>query len=152
MRRRDCFLLFSIQFYLYRKSRIRLLLTGFLSLRKRFCSIWRILSRVTLNSLPTSSSVRGWPSSRPKRRITTCFLTILQIIQQNIDMLAEHDGFYVAFRGYRVAVRNEITQVGIIFLTNGGLKRCGLTAICMISITFSSDISSACASSATDGS
>ena len=38
---------------------------GWRSLRSAFASIWRMRSRVTLNSLPTSSSVRGLPSSMP---------------------------------------------------------------------------------------
>ena len=36
---------------------------GWRSLRSAFASIWRMRSRVTLNSLPTSSSVRVRPSS-----------------------------------------------------------------------------------------
>jgi hypothetical protein len=32
-----------------------------------FDSIWRIRSRLTLNSRPTSAKVRGWPSSNPNR-------------------------------------------------------------------------------------
>ena len=44
---------------------------GWRSLRSALASIWRIRSRVTLNSLPTSSSVRVWPSSMPKRRRST---------------------------------------------------------------------------------
>lgn len=55
----------------YRKSRIRLLRTGFLSFLNAFASIWRIRSLVTLNSFPTSSRVLGCPSSRPNRRTMT---------------------------------------------------------------------------------
>ena len=40
-------------------------------MRSALASIWRIRSRVTLNSLPTSSKVLGLPSSKPKRRLST---------------------------------------------------------------------------------
>ncbi len=42
-----------------------------LSLASVRASIWRMRSRVTPNTWPTSSSVRGRPSSRPKRRRST---------------------------------------------------------------------------------
>ncbi len=44
---------------------------GWRSLRRALASIWRIRSRLTWNSLPTSSSVRARPSSRPKRSWST---------------------------------------------------------------------------------
>ena len=46
---------------------------GWRSLRSAFASIWRMRSRVTLNSLPTSSSVLALPSSKPKRNLSTFF-------------------------------------------------------------------------------
>src|SRR6202011_3004200 len=54
-----------------RESRSRALRMGWRSLARVLDSIWRMRSRVTPNSLPTSSRVRMWPSSRPKRRRTT---------------------------------------------------------------------------------
>ena len=48
-------------------SRSLRLRDGWRSLRSACDSIWRIRSRVRPNSWPTSSSVRGRPSSRPKR-------------------------------------------------------------------------------------
>ena len=51
--------------YSSRKSRSLRERDGWRSLRSALASIWRIRSRVTLNSLPTSSSVRARPSSSP---------------------------------------------------------------------------------------
>jgi len=49
---------------------------GWRSLRSAFASIWRIRSRVTLNSLPTSSSVRARPKrswrTRRSRPVSDC--------------------------------------------------------------------------------
>jgi len=44
---------------------------GWRNFRNAFASIWRILSRVTPNSRPTSSKVRLRPSSRPNRSCST---------------------------------------------------------------------------------
>jgi FAD/FMN-containing dehydrogenase len=42
---------------------------GCRSFERVFDSIWRILSRLTLNSRPTSAKVRGWPSSNPNHNL-----------------------------------------------------------------------------------
>src|SRR5690606_16318209 len=61
-----------LELYSYsRKSFKRLLRDGWRNLRRAFASIWRIRSRVTPNTLPTSSRVRVRPSSKPKRRRKT---------------------------------------------------------------------------------
>ena len=50
----------------YSKKSFNLLLRdGCLNLRNALASIWRMRSRVTLNSRPTSSKVRALPSSKP---------------------------------------------------------------------------------------
>ena len=49
----------------FKKSLSFLEREGWRSFLKAFASIWRIRSRVTLNSLPTSSKVLGLPSSIP---------------------------------------------------------------------------------------
>ena len=54
-----------------RNSFRRLHLVGFFSFLRALASICLILSLVTSNSLPTSSSVLERPSSRPKRRRRT---------------------------------------------------------------------------------
>src|SRR5206468_4192964 len=54
-----------------RKLRSFLEREGCRSLRKALASIWRMRSRVTAKSCPTSSSVCSQPSERPKRRRST---------------------------------------------------------------------------------
>ena len=53
------------------KSLSLLLRLGCLSFLKALASIWRIRSRVTPNTLPTSSSVLVRPSSKPNLKRNT---------------------------------------------------------------------------------
>ena len=54
-------------------------------------------------------------------------LSLLQVSKQCIDMLTQHNRFYIPFRRYHVAVRYEITQIGIVFLTDRGFQGSWLT-------------------------
>ncbi len=54
-------------------------------------------------------------------------LSVLQIVQQDIDMLTQHDGFHISFRCYGIVVRNEIAQIGIILFADRRLERCRLS-------------------------
>ena len=136
----------------YRKSLIRLLRTGFLSFLSAFASICRIRSRVTLNSLPTSSSVRGCPSSRPKRStITWRSLSFkspsnASICSRSITDSTFPSGVTTLLSATKSPkLESSSSPIGV-------SREAGSLAICMISITLSSDISSASASSVTDGS
>ena len=49
-------------------------------------------------------------------------LPLLKISQKGVDVFPQHNGFHIALRRDHVVVRHEITQVGIVLLTNGRFK------------------------------
>ena len=117
-----------------------------------YASIWRIRSLVTLNSFPTSSSVLGWPSSSPNRStITWRSLSFKSPSRASICSLSITDSTFPsgvsALLSATKSPRLESSSSPM-----GVSKDAGSLAICMISITLSSDISRASASSVTDGS
>ena len=95
------------------------------SLRMALASIWRTRSRVTPKSRPTSSSVRGRPSSRPKRRRMTFSSRGSQALESLIDLLGHHGAVRSLAGSLGVLVGDEIAQRGVLLLADGALKLAG---------------------------
>ena len=109
----------GLHFYQSRKSRSFLLRLGWRSLRRALASIWRIRSRVTLNSLPTSSSVRGRPSSKTKAQTQHLFLTRGQRLEHIGQLLLQQGLAGCLGRDGGIIIGDEVAQMAVLLLADG---------------------------------
>ncbi len=94
---------------------------GCRSFERVFDSIWRTRSRLTLNSRPTFSNVRGWPSSNPNRNWMTFFSRSDSVwrTDSSCSWRRMNDAASTGLTG--VGVLDEVAEVGVLLLAHGGL-------------------------------
>ena len=93
-------------------------------------SIWRMRSRVRLKCSPTSSSVRGSPRSRPKRRRRISRSRSSSGDEQPADLLGEDRDRGRLERRLRGAVLDDVAELGVAVLAErlGQAQRLGAEA------------------------
>ena len=86
-------------------------------------SIWRMRSRVRPKCSATSSSVRSPPPSRPKRRREDRALALVEHRQHLGHLAGQQRGGRGVERGGRVAVLDEVAELGVAVVTHGLVER-----------------------------
>ncbi len=99
---------------------------GWRILRSALASIWRMRSRVTLNCRPTSSSVRRIAVAQAEAQFQHLALALGQAGEHVAELVLEQAVAGHVGRVLGGLVLDEIAEVGVVAVADGGLQRDGL--------------------------